>query len=134
MRTALLIVDIQVDFCEGGALGVTGGHDVASGVTAHLTAHHGSYDLVVASRDWHRGDTDNGGHFAPEGIEPDFVDTWPRHCVADEPGSEYAPDLDGSLVDRHVLKREGTPSHSAFEGLTVADPADGRRPTADVAP
>ena len=64
MTRALLIVDVQNDFTEGGALGVDGGAAVAQGITAHLAAHRGDYDLVVASRDWHDGDNDNGGHFA----------------------------------------------------------------------
>ncbi|WP_131106514.1 isochorismatase family protein [Ornithinimicrobium sufpigmenti] len=121
MAKALLIVDVQNDFCEGGALGVTGGHDVASGVTEHLAARRGEYDLVVASRDWHRGDTDNGGHFAPEGTDPNYVDTWPVHCVADTQGAAYAPDLDASAVDVHVVKGYGTPSYSAFEGVTAVE-------------
>lgn len=121
----LLIVDIQNDFTEGGALGVTGGAQVARDVTAYLAAHADDYDLVLASRDWHDADNDNGGHFAVEG-EPNFVDTWPVHCVAGTDGAEYHADLDTSHVDIHIKKGQGEPSYSMFEGVsdngeTVAD-------------
>ena len=113
---ALLIVDIQNDFTEGGALGVTGGAQVARDVTAYLAAHGSGYDLVVASRDWHDPDNDNGGHFATD-AEPNFVDTWPVHCVAGTPGADYHPELDTSLVDVHIKKGQGEPSYSMFEGV-----------------
>lgn len=121
----LLIVDIQNDFTEGGALGVTGGAQVARDVTAYLAAHADDYDLVLASRDWHDADNDNGGHFAVEG-EPNFVDTWPVHCLAGTDGAEYHADLDTSHVDIHIKKGQGEPSYSMFEGVsdngeTVAD-------------
>lgn len=113
---ALFVIDVQNDFTEGGALGVTGGAAVAAGITEYLRAHPDSYDLVIASRDWHDGDNDNGGHFATG--EPDFVGTWPRHCVAGTPGAEYHPALDTSLVDVHVRKGQGRPAYSIFEGTT----------------
>ncbi|SMH46280.1 nicotinamidase/pyrazinamidase [Rathayibacter oskolensis] len=117
MTTALLIVDVQNDFTEEGALAVAGGSRVASGVSAHLLAHGDRYDTVLASRDWHDGDgSDNGGHFAET---PDFVDTWPVHCVAGSPGAEYHPSLDPGLVDVHIRKGQGRPSYSAFEGTTT---------------
>ena len=114
---ALLVVDIQNDFTEGGALGVTGGGQVARDVTAYLASHRGDYDLVLASRDWHDADNDNGGHFAVSGA-PNFVDTWPVHCVAGTEGSEYHPDLDTSYVDIHIKKGQGEPSYSMFEGVS----------------
>jgi nicotinamidase/pyrazinamidase len=114
---ALFIVDVQNDFTEGGALGVPGGAAVASGVSAYLAEHPERYDLVVASRDWHDGDNDNGGHFATT-AEPDFVTTWPVHCVAGSPGAEYHPDLNTGRVDEHVRKGQGKPAYSMFEGVT----------------
>ncbi|QNO37100.1 isochorismatase family protein [Protaetiibacter sp. SSC-01] len=117
MTRALLIIDVQNDFTEGGALGVEGGAAVAQGITAHLEANPDRYDVVIASRDWHNGDDDNGGHFAAD-AEPDYVDTWPRHCVAGTPGAEYHPALDTSLVDVHVRKGQGVPAYSIFEGTT----------------
>jgi nicotinamidase/pyrazinamidase len=113
---ALFIIDVQNDFTEGGALGVDGGAAVAAGITEYLRAHGDAYDLVIASRDWHDGDNDNGGHFATG--DPDYVDTWPRHCVAGTPGAEYHPALDTSLIDVHVKKGQGVPAYSIFEGTT----------------
>ncbi len=114
---ALFIIDVQNDFTEGGALGVTGGAAVAAGITAYLRAHRADYDVVFASRDWHNPDGNNGGHFA-DGAAPDYVVTWPRHCVAGTPGAEYHHDLDTSLVDIHVRKGQGVPAYSIFEGTT----------------
>lgn len=114
---ALLIVDVQNDFTEGGALGVDGGAAVAARITAHLAAHAGDYVLVAASRDWHDGDNDNGGHFATSAA-PDFTVTWPVHCVAGTAGAEYHPALDTAAIDVHVKKGQGRPAYSAFQGTT----------------
>jgi nicotinamidase/pyrazinamidase len=120
MTRALFVIDVQNDFTEGGALGVEGGAAVAAGVTEYLRAHPDDYDVVFASRDWHHGDDLNGGHFAAPGTEPDFVDTWPRHCVGGEPGAEYHPALDTTLIDVHLRKGQGKPAYSIFEGVTDA--------------
>jgi nicotinamidase/pyrazinamidase len=112
-----MIVDVQNDFAEGGALGVTGGNAVAAGVTALLARHPDAYQLVIASRDWHNPDEDNGGHFATD-AEPDFRTTWPPHCVAGTPGADYHPDLDIEHVDVHVRKGQGVPAYSVYEGTT----------------
>ncbi len=116
MKSALIVVDVQNDFCEGGALGVDGGHDVAAAISILLREQANRYDLVIASRDWHDGDNDNGGHFAHG--EPDYVTTWPVHCVAGTEGAEYAPELLTDLIDVEVLKGQGVPAYSAFEGTT----------------
>lgn len=118
MTRALLIVDVQNDFTEAGALAVTGGDAVASGISAYLAAHADDYDVIVASRDWHDGDGDNGGHFA---AEPDFVDTWPTHCVAGTDGAEYDPLLVTDAITHHVRKGQGVPAYSMFEGVTDGD-------------
>ena len=122
MTRALFIIDVQNDFTEGGALGVEGGAAVAAGITELLAKHRGEYELVFASRDWHAGDHDNGGHFALDS-EPDFVDTWPPHCVAGTPGAEYHPALSTEEVDVHVRKGQGTPAYSIFEGIDDAGEA-----------
>ena len=114
---ALLIVDVQNDFTEGGALGVDGGAAVAARITEHLAAHAGDYALVAASRDWHDGGNDNGGHFATSAA-PDFTVTWPVHCVAGTTGAEYHPALDTAVIDVHVKKGQGRPAYSAFQGTT----------------
>ncbi len=115
MTSALFIIDVQNDFTEGGALGVEGGAAVAAGIASLLAEHPDRYDYVFASRDWHDGDNDNGGHFA---AAPDFVDSWPEHCVAGTVGAEYHPALDPSAVDVHVRKGQGKPAYSIFEGVT----------------
>lgn len=122
MSRALFIIDVQNDFTEGGALGVDGGSAVAAGITRLLTRHPDAYRLVIASRDWHDAVGDNGGHFAID-AEPDFVTSWPVHCVAGTPGAEYHADLDTSLIGEHVLKGQGIPAYSLYEGATE----DGRR-------
>ena len=127
MTRALFIVDVQNDFTEGGALGVEGGAAVAAGITRYLAQHPDRYDQVFASRDWHDGDNDNGGHFAtgPLGAPdaPDFVTTWPVHCVAGTTGAEYHPALtlsalSLSAVTVGVRKGQGRPAYSIFEGVT----------------
>ena len=118
MAKALLIVDVQNDFCEGGSLAVAGGAAVAEKITSRLHAHPSEYDLIVASRDWHDGDNNNGGHFANAGEAPDFVNSWPVHCVSNTSGAEYHPNLDASLIQVHVEKGMSKPSYSAFEGVT----------------
>lgn len=117
MPRALLIIDVQNDFTEGGALGVDGGAAVAAAITAHVRAHADDYALVVASRDWHDATGDNGGHFATD-APPNFVTTWPVHCVAGSTGAEYHPAIDASLIDVHVRKGQGVPAYSIFEGTT----------------
>lgn len=117
MGKALFIVDVQNDFTEGGALGVTGGDAVAAGISRLLAERAGDYDIIIASRDWHDGDTDNGGHFATDG-EPDFVDTWPVHCVAGSEGAQYDPGLETASITHHVKKGQGRPAYSLFEGVT----------------
>ena len=119
MTRALFIVDVQNDFTEGGALGVEGGAAVAAGITEYLAQHRDDYDLVVASRDWHSAENDNGGHFAVD-AEPDFVETWPPHCVEGTPGAEYHADLETDAVHVHVRKGQGVPAYSIFEGTDDA--------------
>jgi nicotinamidase/pyrazinamidase len=114
MSRALLIVDVQNDFTEGGALAVSGGDAVASAVSAFLADHASDYAVIIASRDWHHAVGDNGGHFAEA---PDFVDTWPVHCVAGTEGAEYDPLLATDAVTHHVQKGQGVPAYSMFEGV-----------------
>ena len=120
MGKALFIIDVQNDFTEGGALGVEGGAAVAAGISKLLAEHPGRYDHVFASRDWHDASNDNGGHFATDG-DPDYVVTWPQHCIAGTLGAEYHPALDTSAVDVHVRKGQGRPAYSIFEGSTPDD-------------
>lgn len=114
MTKALIIVDEQRDFCEGGALAVEGGKAVVLATAAHLQAHPDRYDLVVATRDWHQADNDNGGHFAET---PDYLDTWPTHCVQGTAGATYGEGLPLAEVDAHIVKGMGKPAYSGFEGV-----------------
>ncbi|MDQ0642411.1 isochorismatase family protein [Microbacterium murale] len=118
MTRALLIVDVQNDFTEGGALAVEGGDAVASGISAYLTTRASDYDVIAASRDWHDADSDNGGHFADD---PDFVGTWPVHCVAGTPGADYDELFATDAVTHHVRKGQGKPAYSMFEGVADDD-------------
>lgn len=116
MGKALLVVDVQNDFCEGGTLAVTGGAAIASKISDHLNS--SEYDLVVGSRDWHDKDNNNSGHFADLDSEPDYKSNWPVHCVADSTGASYHPNLDSKLIDVHIYKGQGSHGYSAFEGVT----------------
>lgn len=117
-QRGLIVVDVQNDFVEGGSLGVTGGREVAGRISEHLAAHAGDYAVIAASRDWHHAGDSNGGHFHQPGEDPNYVTTWPVHCVQGEAGSEYAPELDTGAVTHHVTKGMGVPAYSAFEGIT----------------
>jgi len=108
MGKALIVVDVQNDFCEGGSLAVTGGADVAAAISAHIAA--ASYDHVVATRDYH---VDPGAHFS---AEPDFVDTWPPHCRVGTPGASFHPALDVAPVAAVFTKGKHAAAYSGFEG------------------
>ncbi len=118
MSKALFVIDVQNDFCEGGALACQGGAHVASSITNYLQGNKSSYVKVIASRDWHTPNSANGGHFPAIGIDPDFVNTWPLHCIAGTTGAEYHPNLDLSLIDIHIKKGQDQPGYSIFEGVT----------------
>ena len=111
MTRALLVVDVQVDFCEDGSLPVAGGRQVAEGVRALLDGDHG-YDVVVASEDWH---VDPGDHFSDA---PDFAATWPAHCRVGTDGARLQEPLTEDLFDAVVRKGEHAAAYSAFEGET----------------
>ena len=107
-RTAAVVVDVQNDFTEGGSLAVNGGAGVAAAISARLAE--GGYDTVVATRDHH---IDPGAHFSPT---PDFVTSWPAHCVVGSGGEELHPALDRSYVAAVFDKGEHAAAYSGFEG------------------
>jgi nicotinamidase/pyrazinamidase len=107
---ALVIVDVQNDFCEGGSLAVAGGAEVARAISEHLADPDGGYDHVVATQDYH---IDPGAHFS---AEPDYVATWPPHCVAGTPGADFHPALDTSAVEAVFRKGAHSAAYSGFEG------------------
>jgi nicotinamidase/pyrazinamidase len=110
MTRALLVVDVQNDFCEGGSLAVAGGTAVAAAISEHLQTAGGQYAHVVATRDHH---IDPGRHFAEH---PDFLDTWPAHCVVGTDGVELHPSLDRGPLDAVFDKGEYAAAYSGFEG------------------
>lgn len=111
---ALVVVDVQVDFCEGGALGVEGGNAVAQGIAEWLAKGTG-HDLAVATRDHH---IDPGSHFSDQ---PDYLDSWPPHCVVGTPGAELHPTLDpenfAAIFDKGAFRA----AYSGFEGSIGGD-------------
>ncbi|MER7010789.1 isochorismatase family protein [Saccharopolyspora sp. NPDC000359] len=113
MTKALIVVDVQNDFCEGGALAVAGGAQVAAAISQYLAGF--DHDHVVATRDYH---IDPGAHFSDE---PDFVRSWPRHCVAGTPGAAFHPALDVGPVEAVFSKGQYSDGYSGFEGV---DPRD----------
>jgi nicotinamidase/pyrazinamidase len=109
--TALIVVDVQRDFCEGGSLAVAGGAEVAGRIDALLQGRH-SYTHVVATRDHH---IDPGHHFSDH---PDFVDSWPRHCQVGTPGVEFHDRLRFRDFDAVFDKGEYAAAYSGFEGTS----------------
>ena len=109
MSRALVVVDVQNDFCEGGSLPVAGGAAVAAAISRHMVA--SDYDHVVATRDHH---VDPGPHFSDT---PDFVDSWPPHCRAGTPGASFHPDLDVAPIQAVFSKGAHAAAYSGFEGV-----------------
>ena len=111
MSNALIIVDVQRDFCEGGSLPVAGGADVATAISALLLGSPQRWEHVVATKDYHN--IDCGSHF---GNPPDYVDSWPAHCVAGTSGAEFHPELDTQRIEAVFTKGEHDAAYSGFEG------------------
>ncbi len=107
---ALVIVDVQNDFCEGGSLAVEGGSATAAAISEYLTAEGATYAHIIASRDYH---IDPGSHFS---ARPDFSRSWPPHCVVGSTGAQFHPDFDTSAVDAVFSKGAHEAAYSAFEG------------------
>ena len=106
---ALIIVDVQNDFCEGGSLAVNGGAEVARAIAELLAGGH-DYDHVVATMDHH---IDPGPHFANQ---PDYVTSWPPHCVAGTRGADFHPALNRDAIEAVFTKGEYSAAYSGFEG------------------
>jgi nicotinamidase/pyrazinamidase len=119
MARALIVVDVQNDFCEGGSLPVAGGAEVAFDIGAllHRWVQKGpdapAYDVVVASKDHH---IDPGHHWSRE---PDYVDSWPVHCQVGTDGEAFHPNLDPQPFDAIFLKGNHEAAYSAFEGRNL---------------
>jgi nicotinamidase/pyrazinamidase len=117
MSRALIIVDVQNDFCEGGSLPVPGGAEIAAAISEYVDGHHSQFDHIVATQDWH---IDPGAHFSPS---PDFVDSWPPHCVAGTRGAELHPELDTEYIQAYFQKGQFTAAYSGFEGILAPEDA-----------
>src|SRR3954447_23257750 len=115
MKSALIVVDVQNDFCEGGSLPVTGGAQVAADIAELLRAG-AAYDHVVATKDHH---VDPGSHWARE---PDYVESWPVHCRVGTEGEALHPNLDPQPFDAVFLKGEHQAAYSGFEGSHDGQP------------
>ncbi|WP_329619698.1 isochorismatase family protein [Streptomyces sp. NBC_01255] len=116
MRRALIVVDVQKDFCEGGNVPVKGGANRAVAIAELIRGADGRYAHVVATRDHH---VDPGGHFSDE---PDFENSFPVHCVVGTEGGEFHPDFEpvvtSGAVDEVFFKGAHSASKSGFEGAT----------------
>jgi nicotinamidase/pyrazinamidase len=110
MARALIIVDVQNDFCEGGSLAVAGGAGVASEISSRLAQD--GWDHVVATKDYH---IDPGAHFS---AHPDYLDSWPPHCVVGTGGADFHPNLVTDRVEAVFHKGEHAAAYSGFEGHT----------------
>jgi nicotinamidase/pyrazinamidase len=117
MTRALVIVDVQHDFCEGGSMAVAGGIEVASRISEYVRDHGQEYAAVVATADWH---VDPGDHWSSE---PDFESSWPVHCEVGTDGAQFRPELDPALESVQVVFRKGeyVAAYSGFEGSAELD-------------
>lgn len=115
MSKALIIVDVQNDFCAGGSLATERGAEVAALISEYVENHHGDYEAIVATQDWH---VDPGTHFSEN---PDFKDSWPVHCKAESHGAELHEDLDTDYIEAYFRKGEFEAAYSGFEGLLAPE-------------
>ena len=111
MSKALIIVDVQPTFCEGGELGVEGGNAVAERIAEYVETHRNEYSYVATTQDWH---VEPGRHWSDD---PDYVDTWPVHGKAGTANAGLHPAIAALGIGHHFKKGQYSPSYSGFEGL-----------------
>src|SRR5256712_13258661 len=117
MRSALLVVDVQNGLVGGGALPVPGGQQVAARVARPVRHFKQEYSFVVATRDYHE---DPEGHFSDH---PDFVSTWPPHCVIGTPGSALCTSIFNLVREKLISTVVDNGKHApAYSGITGLDP------------
>lgn len=124
MSRALIVVDVQNDFCPGGSLPVDDGDMVAEAISFYMASEEHLYSSIVASKDWHPNPVYQNRfmgkpHFSHFSETPDFKDTWPVHCVAGTDGARFHRALDVYSIDRVFLKGQSTAAYSAFEGKSL---------------
>src|SRR5665811_1245767 len=112
---ALIVVDVQNDFCEGGSLAVPGGAEVARRISEYVLGHAQEYAAIVATADWH---ADPGAHFAEH---PDYVNSWPAHCRIGTDGALFHPAAEPAFEQVQAVFRKGRheAAYSGFEGFTT---------------
>ncbi|WP_018143478.1 isochorismatase family protein [Alloscardovia criceti] len=108
---ALIIVDVQPTFCEGGELGVQGGNAVAHNIAEYVNAHRSDYNFMATTQDWH---IEPGRHFSDT---PDFVDTWPVHGFAGSDNAQLHREIENLGITRHFKKGQYSAAYSGFEGV-----------------
>jgi nicotinamidase/pyrazinamidase len=125
MSRALIVVDVQIDFCEGGKLAVAGGNKVAEAISNYVFNFGGQYETIVYTMDWHQPwPAKNGGHFS---ATPDYKDSWPPHCEQGTDGAMLHPILGVSISDgpfhnyQIFRKGDGRPDYSGFQGVNYGD-------------
>lgn len=115
MPKALIIVDVQNDFCAGGSLPTECGAEVAALISEYVETRHGDYEAIVATLDWH---VSPGDHFSDT---PDYKTSWPRHCVAESRGADTHEDLDTDYIEAFFRKGAFEAAYSGFEGLLAPE-------------
>lgn len=115
MPKALIIVDVQNDFCAGGRLPTERGAEVAALISEYVETRHGDYEAIVATLDWH---VSPGDHFSDT---PDYKTSWPRHCVAESRGADTHEDLDTDYIEAFFRKGAFEAAYSGFEGLLAPE-------------
>lgn len=116
MSRALIVVDVQNDFCEGGSLPVEGGKAVAKEILDYINLRRGGFDKIVATKDCHSAAGDNDGHFSDT---PDYKDTWPKHCVNSSHGYNFKKPLRFDLFNAIFRKGRGVAAYSGFQGVDM---------------
>jgi nicotinamidase/pyrazinamidase len=116
MARALIVVDVQNDFCEGGSLPVSGGVAAAEEIARYVSAGSGGAQYTVATRDYH---VEPGSHFATPPDDPDYVNSWPVHCVVGTGGADFHPAVAALPFDAEFRKGEHTAAYSGFQGATA---------------
>jgi len=115
LTRALILVDVQNDFCDGGSLAVAGGAEVARRISSHVLEHAQEYAAIVATADWH---DDPGGHFSEH---PDYVNSWPAHCRIGTDGALFHPAALPAFAHVEAVFRKGLheAAYSGFDGFTT---------------
>ena len=110
-RRALIVVDVQPTFCEGGELGVAGGNRIAQRIASYVQTHRAGYAYMATTQDWH---IEPGAHWSDS---PDYVDTWPVHGKAGTSNAELHPAIAALGIVHHFKKGQYAAAYSGFEGI-----------------